>query len=53
MTAFANRHIGPSLIEIETLCAAIGAPSLDALIDETVPPAIRLQRDLNLPAARS
>ena len=53
MTAFANRHIGPSSPEIETLCAAIGAPSLDALIDETVPPAIRLQRDLNLPAARS
>ena len=53
MTAFANRHIGPSSPEIETMCAAIGAPSLDALIDETVPPAIRLQRDLNLPAARS
>ena len=53
MTAFANRHIGPSFTEIETMCAAIGAPSLDALIDETVPSAIRLQRDLNLPAARS
>lgn len=53
MTAFANRHIGPLSTEIETMCAAIGAPSLDALIDETVPSAIRLQRDLNLPAARS
>jgi glycine dehydrogenase len=53
MTAFANRHIGPSFTEIETMCTAIGAPSLDALIDETVPSAIRLQRDLNLPAARS
>jgi glycine dehydrogenase len=53
MTAFANRHIGPSSTEIETMCTAIGAPSLDALIDETVPSAIRLQRDLNLPAARS
>jgi glycine dehydrogenase len=53
MTAFANRHIGPSSTEIETMCAAIGAQSLDALIDETVPSAIRLQRDLNLPAARS
>ncbi|MEI8293190.1 MAG: aminomethyl-transferring glycine dehydrogenase [bacterium] len=53
MTAFANRHIGPSSTEIETMCAVIGAPSLDALIDETVPSAIRLQRDLNLPAARS
>lgn len=53
MTAFAQRHIGPSSTEIETMCTAIGAPSLDALIDETVPSAIRLQRDLNLPAARS
>jgi glycine dehydrogenase len=53
MTAFANRHIGPSSTEIETMCTAIGAPSLDALIDETVPSAIRLQRDLNLPSARS
>ena len=53
MTAFANRHIGPSFTEIETMCTAIGAPSLDALIDETVPSAIRLQRDLNLPAGRS
>jgi glycine dehydrogenase len=53
MTAFANRHIGPSSTEIETMCTAIGAPSLDALIDETVPSAIHLQRDLNLPAGRS
>ncbi len=53
MTAFANRHIGPSSTEIKTMCATIGAPSLDALIDETVPPAILLQRDLSLPAARS
>jgi len=53
MTAFANRHIGPSSTEIETMCATIGVSTLDALIDETVPAAIRLQRDLNLPAARS
>ena len=35
------------------MCAAIGVPSIDALIDETVPASIRLINKLNLPAARS
>ncbi|SKA39101.1 aminomethyl-transferring glycine dehydrogenase [Consotaella salsifontis] len=39
---FANRrHIGPSPKEMDEMLAVIGAPSLDALIDETVPPSIR------------
>ena len=39
---FANRrHIGPSPAEMEEMLAAIGAPSLAALIDETVPASIR------------
>jgi glycine dehydrogenase len=39
---FANRrHIGPSPAEMEEMLRVIGAPSLDALIDETVPPSIR------------
>ncbi len=39
---FANRrHIGPSPAEIAAMLDAVGAPSLDALIDETVPPGIR------------
>ncbi|MCC5986416.1 MAG: aminomethyl-transferring glycine dehydrogenase [Pararhodobacter sp.] len=43
---FANRrHIGPSPAEMEAMLEAVGAPSLEALIDETVPPAIR-QREL-------
>jgi glycine dehydrogenase len=53
MTAFAARHVGPSLSEIDTMCAAIGVASLENLIDETVPAAIRLRTPLNLPAARS
>jgi glycine dehydrogenase len=53
MTAFAHRHIGPDEKEIAAICAAIGATSLDALLDETVPESIRLRRDLDLPAARS
>jgi len=53
MTAFAHRHIGPDSKEIETMCAAVGVPSLDALLDETVPSSIRLKTELHLPAARS
>ena len=39
---FANRrHIGPSAAEIADMLAVVGAPTLHALIDETVPVAIR------------
>ena len=39
---FANRrHIGPSPSEIAEMLRAVGAPSLEALIDETVPAGIR------------
>lgn len=39
---FANRrHIGPSPAEMEAMLAAVGVPTLDALIDQTVPASIR------------
>ncbi len=39
---FANRrHIGPSPSEMEAMLEAVGAPSLDALIDQTIPSSIR------------
>ncbi|MGL4396921.1 MAG: aminomethyl-transferring glycine dehydrogenase, partial [Hyphomicrobium sp.] len=39
---FANRrHIGPSASEIADMLEVVGAPTLHALIDETVPAAIR------------
>jgi glycine dehydrogenase len=50
---FAPRHIGPSADEREAMLAAIRAPSLDALIDEAIPAAIRLGRPLNLPPPES
>ena len=50
---FASRHIGPSPDERDAMLEAIGAPSLDALIDEVVPASIRLTRPLNLPEAES
>ena len=33
------RHIGPDSAERAAMLAAIGVPSLDALIDQTIPPA--------------
>jgi len=39
---FANRrHIGPSPAEMAEMLKAIGVPSLEALIDETIPASIR------------
>jgi glycine dehydrogenase len=49
---FIGRHIGPCATEIADMLAAIGAASLDDLIDQTVPAAIRLPADLPLPAPR-
>ncbi len=49
---FIARHIGSEPRQIAAMLAAIGAPSLDALMDQTVPAAIRLPADLPLPAPR-
>lgn len=48
---FVDRHIGPSEAEAEQMLAAIGVNSLEQLIDEAVPPTIRMQGELNLPEA--
>lgn len=50
---FARRHIGPQPADIADMLATVGAQSLDALIDETVPAGIRLEKSLELPAART
>lgn len=50
---FADRHIGPSESEIREMLEAIDAASLDALIEETVPASIRMNRDMDLPEALS
>jgi glycine dehydrogenase len=46
---FADRHIGPSPGERDAMLEAVGASSLDALIDEVIPGSIRLDRPLDLP----
>lgn len=46
---FANlRHIGPSESEMAEMLTVVGAKSLDALIDETVPAAIRQKSPLGV-----
>ena len=51
--SFALRHIGPSSDEIEQMLKVLGFSTLDALIEQTVPSAIRLNQSLKLPAAQS
>jgi glycine dehydrogenase len=52
-TDFIQRHIGPSEANQAKMLAAVGAASLDALIDEVVPPSIRSKQPLDLPASRA
>jgi glycine dehydrogenase len=50
-TDFGNRrHIGPSPAEMNDMLSVVGASSLDALIDETVPASIRQEKPLQWPA---
>ncbi|MFA6061422.1 MAG: aminomethyl-transferring glycine dehydrogenase [Gallionella sp.] len=50
---FVNRHNGPSEKDVLEMLKAIDAPTLDALIDQTIPAAIRLKAPLNLPEGMS
>jgi glycine dehydrogenase len=50
---FVNRHNGPRADDITAMLKKIGASSVDELINQTVPAAIRLQQPLNLPAGMS
>ena len=46
--SFAYRHIGPKDAETTEMLQVIGAESLDALIDQTVPEAIRFRGEMDL-----
>jgi glycine dehydrogenase len=50
---FVDRHIGPSSEEIEQMLQLLGASSLEELVSETIPAAIRLEGALDLPNALS
>ena len=51
--SFQSRHIGPDEAERDAMLKVVGAPSMDALIDEAVPSRIRLKQPLDLPAGQS
>jgi len=46
---FNSRHIGPRKQDIEKMTKIIGVSSIEELIDQTIPVAIRLKKELNLP----
>ncbi|MEQ1747212.1 MAG: aminomethyl-transferring glycine dehydrogenase [Saprospiraceae bacterium] len=50
---FQNRHIGPNPHELQEMLRFLNVSSLDELIHQTVPDAIRLKKPLDLPAALS
>jgi glycine dehydrogenase len=51
--SFARRHIGPNDQEIAEMLRELKFEQIDALIEATVPKNIRLDRQLNLPDAKS
>src|SRR6266404_5561920 len=51
--SFARRHIGPSEEEVRAMLRELDFENLDGLIDAAVPKNIRLDRQLNLPKAKS
>jgi glycine dehydrogenase len=50
---FEQRHIGPTAAEVQEMLSLLGFSSLEQLIDQAVPPAIRLAHPLQLPQAQS
>ncbi len=50
---FEARHIGPETKQVSEMLNKIGANSIDQLIDETIPGAIRAKGKLNLPPAQT
>lgn len=50
---FHSRHIGPNEKQKLEMLKTIGVSSIEELIDRTVPPAIRMKHELNIPSAMS
>ncbi len=53
LDTFAPRHLGPRGDDLAAMLKAVGAPSLDVLMDEALPASIRLSSPLTLPAPES
>jgi glycine cleavage system P protein (glycine dehydrogenase) len=50
---FASRHLGPRGADLRHMLSAVGAPTLEAFIDDVIPADIRLTGELALPAAET
>jgi glycine dehydrogenase len=50
---FESRHNAPDASQIDAMLKTVKAKSVDELIEQTIPSAIRLKKSLNLPAAQS
>ena len=50
---FALRHLGPNEKELDKMLSFIDASSLEELVAQTVPEAIRLHEPMSLPEAMS
>lgn len=50
---FDSRHNGPDNDQVKHMLKTINADSLDHLIDQTIPKAIQLEKELDLPLAKS
>ena len=53
LNSFARRHIGPNEEEVRVMLGEVGFEDLDSLVQAAVPRNIQLNRDLNLPKAKS
>src|SRR6266849_2908590 len=51
--SFKSRHIGPDQAEQDAMLRAIGVPTVDALIEQTIPSGIRFTKGLSLPPAET
>ena len=49
---FVPRHIGPTESDIQAMLATLNLPSLDSLVEATVPTDIRVQGPLTIPSPR-
>src|SRR3954470_7138672 len=52
-TDFTGRHIGPRKDDVQAMLKEIGVSSVDALIDQTIPSSIRLNKKLNIPEGQN
>jgi glycine dehydrogenase len=50
---FQTRHIGPRESDLREMLDTIGVDSLDQLVDQTIPPSIRLSKHVNIPEGMS